>query len=357
MGGGKKSKAPAAPDYASLANTDAAAQYKMAQDVTGWNRPTQNDAWGNQISWTQDANGNWTQNQTLSNDMKWAQGDAMQAYRNAAWAAGQQGAFAPTDNVDWVQNMLNETNYHGNFVNNAGDVGYFNNTAGAIGDFDRTQGDQVAKDMYESSMSRLRPEQQRTQEALDVKLRQQGLQPGTEAYNRAMQNEMTSQGDVNSKLALDSTGAGYNAAMGIYNTNLAGQGQRYGQLQGDYAANLAGQGQRFDQAQKEYETNIQTDLAKTEAARALQQQRYNQDIQNYTMPMERAQAAAQLYAQSPRPEFAGFGTATGYNPANMSNAAQAGYQAKMGQSNAQSNKKGGLMNAGASLGSAFLGSK
>jgi hypothetical protein len=53
--GGKKSKAPAAPDYSALATQDAQAQEDTARNLTAWNRPTQNDAYGNSISWSQDA--------------------------------------------------------------------------------------------------------------------------------------------------------------------------------------------------------------------------------------------------------------------------------------------------------------
>jgi hypothetical protein len=329
MGGGKKSKAPAAPNYEALQASDALANRYTAQEITKWNRPNQYDAFGNSITWTQDGSGNWTQQQRLAPQFEYAQSDALKAFRDSAWTAANQGGFqAPS--LLYAANEWDELNANGNFDPNA---------YGSIGSFDRSQGDQVAKDMFESSMSRLRPEMARTQEALDVKLRQQGLQPGTEAYNRAMQNEMTSQGDVTAKLGLDATGAGYNAAMGIYNTNLGGQAQRFNQGLAGYDANR-------DQDMKAFQTRMQ-----------LQKAEYDQALQNYALPMERAQAAAQLYASAPQPNFPGFSGATGYNPADMTGAAQAGYQAKMGNVNAQAGKKNSMLGAGTSLGSAFLGSK
>jgi len=385
MGGGKKQKAPAAPDYAALQQSDALANRQTASEITRWNRPTQIDAYGNSINWSQDAAGNWTQSQTLNPYFSDAQNTALWNSMQANRAVSEQGAFSGGPGYEMANNRYwnaitnglqgNQGGELADFAPDAGGIGDFTNTAGTIGNFDRTQGDQVAKDMFESAMSRLRPQQEQDTAAIDVKLRQQGLQPGTEAYDRAMKNMTTSQGDVNAKLGLDSTAAGYQAAQNIYNTNLGGQGQRYQQLQGDYAANLAGQGQRFGQQQAAYETNQGAQQQRYQQGKELfdanqeerwkeydrsmtsQQQQYNQALQNYTLPMERAQAAAQLYAQSPQPNFPGFSGATGYNPADMTGAANASYQAKMGNANAGANKKNSMLGAGTSLGSAYLGSK
>lgn len=356
MGGGKKSKAPKAPDYAALQQSDALANRYTAQEITKWNRPTQIDAYGNVLSWTQDANGNWTQRQTLAPGTKAGQQYAQNAYNNAAYQASKQGAFtAPSQgNINYaLTDLMNDKD----FVNSAGAIKDFANTAGTIGSFDRTQGDKVAKDMYASALSRIAPDQAKSKESLDVKLRLQGLQPGTEAYNRAMKNEMTSQGDVLAKLGLDSTAAGYQAAQDIYNTNLGGQNQRFNQLLGTYGANLQGQNQRFSQAADTFGINSDQNYRSLQAALATQQQQYNQALQNYALPMERAQAAAQLYSGAPGPQWQGFSGATGYNPADMTGAAQASYQAKMGNANASAGKKNSMLGAGTSLGSAFLGSK
>jgi hypothetical protein len=329
MGGGKKQKAPAAPDYAALQQSDALANRETAQELTRWNRPTQVDQYGNTLNWSQDAQGNWTQSQTMNPLIKAGQDQALAAYLKASQEASNQGSFqAPS--YDMVNNRYWEAIGNGNFDPNA---------YGSIGEFDRTQGDKVASDMYESSMSRLRPQQEQDVAAIDSKLRQQGLQPGTEAYDRAMKNMTTSQGDVNSKLALDSTSAGYNAAMGIYNTNLGGQNQR------------------FNQGLEGYNANTDQDWKAFQGALGSQDQQYAQAMASYNLPMERAQAASQLFSQAPGSNWQGFGTASGYAPADMTGAANASYQAKMGGYNSGQNKKNSMMGAGTSLGSAFLGSK
>ena len=55
MGGGKKSSAPASPDYNKVAQTEAAENRKTAEQLTGWNRPTQNNPFG-KVEWTQSTN-------------------------------------------------------------------------------------------------------------------------------------------------------------------------------------------------------------------------------------------------------------------------------------------------------------
>jgi hypothetical protein len=56
-----------------------------------------------------------------------------------------------------------------------------------------------------------------------------------------------------------------------------------------------------------------------------------------------------------RPTFTGFSGATGYNPADMSGAAQAQYNTKMGGYNAQQGKKGSTLNAGMGMAGSIFG--
>jgi hypothetical protein len=240
------------------------------------------------------------------------------------------------------------------------DPGYFTNQAGAIGNFDATQGDKVAADVYESVMGRARPEQAREQARLDTQLRNQGLQPGTEAYNRAMQNLMTSHGDVATQAGLNSTMAGYGAARDIYNTNLAGQGQRFDQQLGGWAGNLGRQGQLTNQGlardSLNQQGNIASEAAAIERARQTQsenQQIFGQNLTAYQLPFQRAQALAQAGQVNPL-DFQGFTGATGYNPASMSNAAQNNFNAQSANANASQGKKNSLLQTGGQLGSAYL---
>jgi hypothetical protein len=446
MGG--KSKAPKAPDYASLAKQDAAAQLDAANQITGWNRPNQTDIYGNTVNWTRTPDGGWNQDVSLGGNQQKIQdmSDALKLQgmggiggmpefqyealnggfgygSGTGYSAGNSGGSGPLNYSGSSGgysggggggsfnppsgNPAAKTADPGEFTNTiadlvaaGGDPGKFKGIQQKIGKFDSTQGDRVAADMYESAMSRFRPENAQQQEALDVKLRLQGLQPGTEAYNRAMQNHMTTTGDIEAKLALDATGAGYGAARDIYNTNLAGQNQKFGQKLGGWQANLGRNDQlernnlartesNFGRLSDSWSNNLarqgqlegqnidregiaaplaaahsassaasanarmQYDLGKMQEGRLSQGQMFDQALTAYQLPYQRY--AAMTGMPGAQTGFEGFGGATGYNPASMSNAAQNTYNANMAGYNAQQGKGGSILGAGAQLGSAYLG--
>lgn len=456
----KSPKVPKAPDYAGLAKTDAEEQRKTALQLTAANRPTQIDAMGNRIDWSQDAAGNWTQKETYNpellagkqgmqtafydkmgklaqqpdfvnpSELKYSAANGGEKLKDFSSEAGAVSDFAPPPTG--YGTYSNSGGYSGgspsirssvssgggaikDMAKKAGPLEGFVDNSREIGTFDRTQGDRVAADMYESAMSRVRPEQEREQRNIDNQLRQQGLQPGTAAYDRAMKNLMTSHGDVSSKAALDSTGAGYAAAGDIFRTELSAQDQEYGQglttnqqnqslqnqrynqiygqdtanrgwsqqaLEGSIASmnhSLAASGQAFNNslASAVENRNAQAqrygqEMSTADFNRVLNDQRYNQSAENsnrhmaeqgqmfnqalttYQTPMNSAQGYAQLFNSQPGSNYQGFSGATGYNPASMTNAAQNTYNANMGAANAQSGKQNNLLQAGTTLGSAYM---
>ena len=60
-GGGKGGSAPDAPNYYAIAKQQGKENRKTAEQITRSNRPTQYDAYGNMLSWTEGPNGSWTQ--------------------------------------------------------------------------------------------------------------------------------------------------------------------------------------------------------------------------------------------------------------------------------------------------------
>lgn len=142
------------------------------------------------------------------------------------------------------------------------------------------------QDIYEQTMFRARPEMERSQSAFDTKLRQQGLMPGTQAYDRAMTNMMRAHGDV-------ATQAGYNARV-------AGAGE----YRNDFSSQLAAQNQNYGQA-----------------------------LSEYNMPWQQA-AMNQGLLKGNDPNFRNFATVAGAGAPNMASAATANYNAQMGTYNA-----------------------
>lgn len=273
---------------------------------------------------------------------------------------------------------------------------------GDIPAFDRSQGDRVAQDYYDSAMMRLRPEQEKQREALDVKLRLQGLQPGTEAYNRAMQNQMISTGDVYAKLGLDSTGMGYQTASDIYGqnltrqnnlanqgitsqnnlanqgitsqNNLANQTLQQRQIQQAYQEQLARQGIDSRYQDIIFQNNLanqglqgsslgiqsQNNLAQqfAEAARQRQreqQQMFDQSNTMYQRPFNEATFWQNQLGGAPSTNFNTFNPATNAGGLNLTQAQQAAYNAAMAEYNASQGGKNNLINAGAGIAGSALG--
>lgn len=259
MGGkGGGGSMPEAPDYMALATLQADLDKKTALEQTIANRPTQINDLGS-LTWARDPKtGKWTQTVSLDPRLKEQQANVISQGGDLAKQIAAQGEFTGAPQVEWNPNAMKE------------------------------YGDAI----YGSVMDRASIEQDRQQNALNTQLRQQGLQPGTEAYDRAMQNFMTSRGDVN-------TMAAYQATIGAKD-----------QYRNDYVAQLHGQDQN-----------------------------YSQDLQNYQLPWDLSNAS-QALSQGYRPTFDTFGTSTGYNPADMTGAAQAKYEAKMGDYNAKQQSSG-----------------
>lgn len=269
----KKTKAPRPPDYGSLASQQAIEERKTAERITASNRPDQYNPYGS-IRWSQGPDGKWTQQENWDPRITSASNQLLNKQASLSSDIANQGDFEFKD----------------------------------VPQYDSGYRDKFQNDFYESVMGRIRPEQARQQEGIDLKLRQQGLQPGTEAYDRAMKNLMTSHGDVNAKAALDA--------------RLASGAEGRADWQQQLASHTAD---------------------------------YNQRMDEYRMPWEMLSSTEGAISGLAKPQFQGFSGATGYQPADMMGAAQKTFEAKMGGRSANANKKGGTMSAAANLIGGLMG--
>jgi hypothetical protein len=277
---GGKSKSPDAPDYSALAKEQAQLDQETANKLTQANRPNQYDPMGNAVEWQQDpTTGAWTQRQ------KWSP-EVMQQYQNQLRNSGQASDLA------YQQMGL------------AGQQGPFQSLD--MPTYDANSGREVADAHYGLMTDRLIPQQERDLQSMTNRLRMQGLEPGTRAYDTAMRNLTTSQGDVLSGAADRSTIAGYQEARDRYKAQLAGQGQDW-----------------------------------------------SQSMAEYKLPWDLAGRAGQMATDRYIPTMPGFSSATGYNPEDRLGAANANYQAQMGQYNSGQDKKGGTIGAGMNMLSMF----
>lgn len=256
---GSKSKAPKAPNYAKLANQQAALDRQTwEQQLVG-----QQDQYGTS-SWVKDpTTGKYIQKNVMSDELQQQHGTAQDLFGKYQDQLMGQGEFQGPDQIQW----------------------------------DPNSGLMAADAMYDSYMSRAGRDQGDAQQKMQIQLRQQGLQPGTEAYDRAYKNLLTSQGDVNAKTYLDSR-------------VLGGQEAR-----ANYASALAGQ-----------------------------QQNYNQDLQGYQMPWTQASDSLNMW-NSLRSGPSGYSPSGSYGAADVAGAGQKQFESQMAKVNQGNSKKGSTANA------------
>lgn len=417
-GGGKGgSKAPKTPDYVAAAREQGEQNRKAASELTAANRPTQYDAFGNSISWTKSLAANPELddiNKQLSYWNQQAQGKSKKE-RNNIWDTQmasldkrkkeleENPEYSWTQNVnytpetmariqaDWANqdtarnlytNMLksapgsynargleakawqNPSQYgvgQDSAVSPQYQTGQFGLRPDSVQQFDQSWGDKYSDALYGRVMDRARVEQGRETNTLQTQLRQQGLQPGTEAYDRAMQNLMKSHGDVQTMAAQNATLGGYQEARNMYDTMLRGNQQQYDQNLGIMQAQIGADQNLFNQRLSANAGNRDTYRMIQEALQQQfgQEQAANQNaLQQYLGQWAGLSNAQALQGGGAYiPTFQGFGTATGYSPADITGALQAQYSSQLGGYNAQNQAKGSLLGAGALFGGSLLGGK
>lgn len=430
MGG--KGSAPKAPDYAAAARETAAGDLEATKYAVQANRPTMVTPWGTS-TWENDGNNNWTNNVTLSGDQQAALDSQMAIQKNQSELANTlQGQVADslkngisTPNLEDYTNGVGSinTNYGGFNPSSAGKLnsnysGFDSSGVGKAntnyGSFDASQAGQVNKDApqftdqfqqqaidasYSRATNLAQKQWDQENKSMDEKLRLQGLQPGTEAYNVAMKNQLDSQNEARTQMAAQAVLTGSQVADSSYQNKLSGfqagnqaQGQAFDQNAAGYQLNQsavdkqnAAQSQNYDQALQSYLTgqgaiDKQNDIQTRAYDQELRGYLTNQDAitnsnaaqaQAYTQAMNRYQSAYQdainqyltpLNAmqgvlngqQVQSPQFQGFSQQATTKGADLLGAASAQYQGALGAYNAQQAASGQTMGSLASLGGAAM---
>ncbi len=175
---------PTTPDYLGIARMQGQQAQELAEYNTQVNRPTQISPYGT-VRWSQDANGNWTQNTTLSH----AQQQILDA--NQRLDRGTLNVANTALRNSW--DTLRDPN-----------IDMRNLPAAAINPGETGQ---------DAIMRRLQPQLERQRGQLDTQLRNQGLMPGTEAYNNALTSQNERENDLMSQAALYGIDAQQRARM------------------------------------------------------------------------------------------------------------------------------------------------
>jgi hypothetical protein len=173
FGGGKK-KTPKAPDYTMLANQQAAAQEKLNRQTTMANRVNQTNPFGS-VTYTQDPNNQdkWSSETNFSPELQGI-------FNNQIGAQGQ----AYTGLQDYLKNIqdISKNTVIPSATINPG---------------------QIAQDAI---MARLNPQLTRNEDALRARLANQGISPGTQAWNNEFTNFNQGRNDAYSQAALQGIG-------------------------------------------------------------------------------------------------------------------------------------------------------
>jgi len=272
LGLGPAPSAPAAPDYKGAAQATAQGNLQAAETATAANRVNQVTPYGN-LNYTQSTN----------------------EYGNPVWTA-------TTTLSDIGQQLLNNQNQAslglGSTINAA--LGRVQGTMGQGFNPDLPQvGIEAGENYQDAYMRRLAPQIEQGREALDVKLANQGIPVGSEAYKRAMM----AQGQRENDLMLGATTQGFGVGL---------------------QAN---------------------------------QNAYNQAMTNYNLPLNTL-SALRSSSQVQNPTFVNSAQQATTGGADILGASQMGYNAQMGNFNAQQaaqqGMNSGLMSLGGTLGAGYL---
>ena len=255
--------------YIQAANATTMGNLAGAQQATAANRINQNTPYAS-LNYTRgvDANGNptWTANQSLAQPLQQSlsniQGQLAQStatpFDVSQYQAGQVGQgpqFSQIGNAANLQNQVQGTGMEG---------------------WDKATG---------LLMSRLNPQIAQSQERLQAQLANQGIAPGTEAYNRAM----TQQGQQTNDLLTQAQLAGSQVQNTMFGQNLqAGQfgNQALTQQNANQLANLGFNNQLGQQG-------FANQLAGTQANNAALQQNYLQALAQKNLPLQQLGAFQQ----------------------------------------------------------------
>jgi hypothetical protein len=324
--GWASSDPPPAPDYTKLAEQTAASNQTAQTRADVSNRPNINTPWGSQ-SWESVAGvdpstgkpvTNWTQNTTL-NPQAQAALDSQMALDTGKSQLAQSFMGRVADDYSKPFDMSGLPDRAGSPQTNLPGMG---------GDISSGAGDASRQRVEQGLLDRLRPEQQFQTEALETKLVNQGLTPGSKAYDRAKQ----AQGDQFSRDQ-------FNALM------MGGQEQRNQFDMAKGAGEYANQ-----QNQQQFGQNLQSgNFQNQNRQQALAEQ-----------AMQRGMSLNEMNAlltgtQVGMPQMPSFNTSAPAGNVNYSGAGNQQYNAAMNNYNAQQQQRQGLFSGLGSLAGLGLG--
>ncbi len=321
------------PDFGDVAAAQGEENRRSVQDQLFANRPNINTPWGSQ-SWTQSPYTNpetgeetlqWTMNQSLDPRLQeiFNKQTAIQGGRTdlAGMLTGRMGNEFGQE-MDWSG------------LTPAAETPQMQQTLGEGPIADPYQTRQAAENsVYSQAMSRLNPQFESQRSALEIKMRNQGLQPGDEAWNAQMSGLDQRQTDATNQALWSANEAGRAESGQMF-------GQQMGRNQNAFQQALAANNQNFGQMMQS--AGFQSQARQQQLTEAMQQRGFSLNEINALLSGQ----------QVSMPQMPNFNTAQAATPAPVYQGAQDNYNAGQASTQNWMNLAGGL--AGAAMGGGFL---
>ena len=355
---GGKGSPPPAPDYSGAANQQAAASKEITNMQTWANRPNQNTPWGSTF-WTTEATidpatgqqvTNWTQNQTLDPALQGALNDQLAIQSGKSQLAGgfmQRVADEYSKPFDWqnLPGMAATPNQQFTYGRDA-DYGGVRQITQAQ---DSPEFVNERRRIEDRLFDRMRPEHDYQQSQIQAQLANQGLTPGSEAYNRELQRI----GDQQSRERFNALEMGGQEQQRLQGMQLGREQQAFGQRVGQQDAYNRAMQQMFQQDLSANQQNWGQMLGGAEYQNRLRQQAIAEQMQARGMSLNEMNALL-TGAQVGMPQMPGFQSAQASQTPNLMGAAQGQYQGGLDAYNAGQQQDQGMMSGLFGLGSAAM---
>lgn len=357
---GSSKKAPDPPDYAAAAEKQAASSREVTDAQTWANRPNQVTPFGTQ-SWnarstidpsTGKPYNSWTQTTTLNPESKAALDSQMRVQMGRSqMAEGMMNRSADEFGPMVDYNSFSPKGGNVDVPTGAGATGYkFGpeslDYSGAHGVGDPSQYRQQAEDaLYGRATSRLDPQWSGQANDTEIKLRNQGLRPGDEAYTRAMGDFDRAKNDAYSTARQDAIIGGGAESDRAFGQDMSRRSLDTGEVntQANWGQNAAGfnnavRGQQVGEQNTQFGQGLQS----SNYSNQLRQQDIAETLQKRGWSLNEINAML-TGQQVGMPNMPQFNTASKSESTQYNDAAKNQYQGELDQFNSQQAALQGMM--------------
>lgn len=357
---------PATPDYSGLLDRQNQYNQNLAQQQAWMNNPNQVTPYGSRTMTRDPSTGQYTVNTSFSPTIQ-SQFDSQNQFNVAANNAANSLLSRANQGLNYGSapsmpqfNMSGVPKMQAYDTSNAGPKAVYDvSNLTSMPNASESDLNAMRDSVYGQQTQYLDPQFQQGQSDLDAKLANQGIMPGSEAYNREINNfglqkqkaysdarnsAIQAGGSEQSRLfglGLQSRQQGVNEAMNQFNTGLQNRQQGINESLNQFNTGLQGHQQGMNDALAQFNTGLQS-----------RQQGVSETNNMYNAPIN-ALASLRGGQQIQMPQFQGI-TGTSIPGVDYMQAAQNTYNANLDNTNAENASNQNVMNGLFGLGNAAL---